>query len=146
MKNNTILMVLMIAAIVLSGCVDTADKEGWHSGQKSEFLEILKTDKYLSICNKRGLYEKVRASHNSVLMSKMLVAYTENLANGCIDLKAFNEVQKARNSVRFSSKYTTYLQEVNVRELAMKLKAGQSIEQILQTYIPEYYQFDALLK
>jgi len=145
MKNNIKLLVLMIASILLSGCVGTADKEGWHSAQKSEFLEILKTDKYLSICNKRGLYEKVRASHNSVLMSKMLVAYTENLANGCIDLTTFNEAQKARNSIHFSSKYTTYLQEVNVKNIAMQLKAGQSIEQILKPYIPEYTQFWALL-
>ena len=145
MKNNIKLLVLMIASILLSGCVGTADKEGWHSAQKSEFLEILKTDKYLSICNKRGLYEKVRASHNSVLMSKMLVAYAENLANGCIDLTTFNEAQKARNSIHFSSKYTTYLQEVNVKNIAMQLKAGQSIEQILKPYIPEYTQFWALL-
>jgi len=145
MKNNIKLLVFLIASIVLSGCVSTADKEGWHYGQKSEFLEILKTDKYLSICNQRGLYEKVRASQNSVLMSKMLVAYAQNLANGCIDLTAFNEVQKSRNSIRFSSKYTTYLQEVNIKSIAMQLKAGQSIEQILTPYIPEYYQFGALL-
>lgn len=60
-------------------------------------------------------------------MSKMLVAYTENLANGCVDLESFNEAQKARNSIQFSSKYTTYLQEVNVENIAMQLKAGQSI-------------------
>lgn len=146
MKNKITLYVLIIASLLLSGCVGTADKEGWHSAQKSEFLEILKSDKYLSICNQRGLYEKVRASHNSVLMSKMLVAYTENLANGCIDLETFNKAQKARNSVHFSSKYTTYLQEVNVKNIAMQLKAGQSIEQILQPYVPEYYQFYALLQ
>jgi len=145
MKNKMALYVLLIATIFLSGCVGTADKEGWHSSQKSEFLEILKTDKYLSICNQRGLYEKVRASHNSVLMSKMLVAYAQNLANGCIDLEAFEAVQKSRNSIRFSSKYTTYLQEVNMKNIAMQLKAGQSIEKILKPYMPEYYQFGALL-
>ena len=146
MKNKITLYVLLVASLLLSGCVGTADKEGWHSAQKSEFLEILKSDKYLSICNQRGLYEKVRASHNSVLMSKMLVAYTENLANGCIDLESFNKAQEARNSIQFSSKYTTYLQEVNVKNIAMQLKAGQSIEQILQPYMPEYYQFYALLQ
>ncbi len=146
MKNKIVLYTLVIASMILSGCVGIVDKEGWHSEQKSEFLEILKSDKYLSICNQRGLYEKVRASHNSVLMSKMLVAYTENLANGCIDLESFNKAQKARNSIQFSSKYTTYLQEVNVKNIAMQLKAGQSIEQILQPYKPEYYQFYALLQ
>jgi len=146
MGNSWRLLIVFLSALFINGCVGTPDKEGWHSGQKSEFLEILKTDKYLSICNQRGLYEKVRASHNSVLMSKMLVAYTENLANGCIDLKSFDEVQKSRNSIHFSSKYTTYLQTVNIQSMAMQLKAGQSIEQILKPYIPEYYQFGALLK
>jgi hypothetical protein len=146
MGNSWRLLLVLLSALFINGCVGTPDKEGWHSGQKSEFLEILKTDKYLSICNQRGLYEKVRASHNSVLMSKMLVAYAQNLANGCIDLKSFNEVQKSRNSIHFSSKYTTYLQEVNIQSIAMQLKAGQSIEQILKPYIPEYTQFGALLK
>lgn len=142
-KLNSILA--MLAVILLTGCVSTPDKEGWHSGQKSEFLEILKTDKYLSICNDRGLYEKIRHNSDSVLMSRMLVAYAENLANSCIDLEQFEAAQKARNSIHFSSKYTTYLQEVDVKSIAMKLKAGQSIEQIFQPYIPEYGQFHALL-
>ena len=146
MKTEFKILLAIVVAVLLSGCVGTPDKEGWHSSQKNEFLEILKTDKYLSICNQRGLYEKVRQSHNSVLMSKMLVAYAENLANSCIDLEAFNEAQKARNSIKFSSKFTTYLQKVNVQNIAMQLKAGQSIEQILKPYIPEYYQFHALLK
>ncbi len=145
MGNSIKLIVVSLSALLLSACVGVADKEGWHYGQKSEFLEILKTDKYLSICDERGLYEKVRESHNSVLMSKMLVAYAQNLANGCIDLDSFETAQKRRNSVYFSSKYTTYLQEVNIRNIAMQLKAGQSIEEILKPYVPEYYQFGALL-
>ena len=146
MKIKLSSIVVVLAVMLLTGCVSTPDKEGWHYGQKSEFLEILKTDKYLSICNDRGLYEKIRQNPDSVLMSRMLVAYTENLANGCIDLERFNVAQKARNSIYFSSKYTTYLQEVNVKSIAMQLRAGQSIEQILKPYVPEYYQFNALLK
>lgn len=146
MKNSIKFISVIVLSIVLSGCIGTPDKEGWHYGQKSEFLEILKKDKYLSICNEKELYERVRQSQNSVLMSKMLVAYAQNLANGCIDLEAFDKVQKKRNSVHFSSKYTSYLQEVNIRQIAMQLKAGQSIENILKPYVPEYYQFGALLK
>ncbi len=145
MKNKYKVFLVVLTAFVLGGCVGIPDKEGWHYGQKSEFLEILKTDKYVSICNSRGLYEKIRQSNNSVLMSKMLVAYAENLANSCIDLDSFNAVQKRRNTIYFSTKYNTYLQEVNVKNIAMQLKAGQTIEQILQPYIPEYYQFTALL-
>jgi len=143
-KLNSILAVL--AVVLFTGCVSTPDKEGWHYGQKSEFLEILKTDKYLSICKDRGLYEKIRQNPNSVLMSRMLVAYADNLANSCIDLTQFEAAQKTRNSIYFSSKYTTYLQEIDVKSIAMKLRAGESIEQILKPYIPEYYQFHVLLR
>ncbi len=146
MKIKLSSIVAVVAVMLFTGCVSIPDKEGWHYGQKSEFLEILKTDKYLSICNDRGLYEKIRQNPDPVLMSRMLVAYVENLANGCIDLEHFAAIQKARNSIYFSSKYTTYLQEVNVKSIAMQLRAGQSIEQILKPYIPEYYQFNALLK
>ncbi len=136
----------IVTLLVLSGCVGTPDKEGWHSAQKSEFLEILEEDKYLSICGDEELYKRVKESKNSVLMSHMLVAYANNLANGCIDLERFQKLQKRRNSVHFSSKFTTYLQEVNVKEIAMKLRAGESIETILSPYIPEYRQFHALLQ
>ena len=130
--------------VLFTGCVGITDKEGWHYGQKKEFLKILKTDKYLSICDDVDLYKKIRQNSNSVLMSHMLVKYAENLANGCIDLNRFNQAQKARNSLEFSSKYTTYLQMVDVKSIAMKLKAGQSIEKILEPYVPTYYQFKAL--
>jgi len=94
MKIRIVLAVL--SAMVLSGCVGTPDAEGWKSSQKEEFLEILKTDKYASICNQQALYEKVKESENSKLMSKLLVAYTKNLANGCIDLESFNASQEKR--------------------------------------------------
>jgi len=146
MGNRLKLLSVLLSIFVLSGCVGIPDKEGWHYGQKSEFLQILKNDKYASICNERGLYEKIRQDQNSVLMSKMLVAYAQNLANSCLDLDTFNALQKRRNTIHFSTKYETYLQEVNVKNIAMQLKAGQSIEQILQPYVPEYYQFGALLR
>ena len=146
LKIKILLAVAM--TLFMTGCGDLLgpDKEGWHYSQKTEFLEILKNDKYASICSKQGLYEQVKESKNSVLMSKMLVAYAQNLANGCIDLVSFNNAQKRRNSIHFSSKYTSYLQEVNMKSIAMQLRAGQSIEQILSPYVPEYYQFYALLK
>jgi len=146
MKKRLSSIIVVLSALLFVGCVDTPDKEGWHSAQKSEFLDILKTDKYLSICNSSTLYEKILKDSNSVLMSRMLVEYAKNLANSCIDLKRFNALQKARNNVHFSSKFTTYLQKVNVKAIAMQLKAGQSIEQILSPYIPDYHQFSALLE
>ena len=122
------ILVAVIFAVILSGCVGTPDSEGWKSSQKSEFLKILETDKYLSICNQQALYAKVKQSKNSKLMSQLLIAYTENLANGCI-----------------VNTTGGYKQKVSPSSIKMQIKAGQSIEKILQPYVPEYRQFNALI-
>ena len=126
MKIRIILALLF--AFILSGCVGTPDSEGWRSAQKDEFLKILKTDKYLSICNQQGLYAKVKQSRNSQLMSKLLIAYSENLANGCI-----------------VNTKGGYKQKVSSSNIRMQIKAGQSIEKILKPYVPEYRQFNELI-
>ena len=141
------LILLGVSAIVLSGCgVGTPDSEGWRSAQKDEFLEILKTDKYASICNQQALYEKVKESENSKLMTKLLIAYSKNLANGCIDLESFNASQEERVEKKIATYYETYLQDVKESDIMRKLKAGQSIEEILKPYVPEYTQFFDLQK
>lgn len=117
-------------AVLLSGCVGTPDSEGWRSSQKNEFLKILETDKYMSICNQQALYQKVKKTKNSQLMSHLLVAYTNNLANGCI----------------VNVSHGKYDQTVSTSDIKMKLKAGQSIERILKTYVPEYDQFFCLIR
>ena len=126
MKIRIVLALLF--AFILSGCVGTPDSEGWRSGQKSEFLKILETDKYMSICDQQALYAKVKQSRNSQLMSKLLIAYTENLANGCIV-----------NSTG------GYKQTVSSSDIRMQIKAGQTIEKILHPYVPEYKQFNELI-
>ena len=136
-----------VSAVILSGCgVGTPDSEGWRSVQKEEFLEILKTDKYASICNQQALYEQVKESENSKLMSKLLVSYAKNLANGCIDLESFNASQEKRLEKKIATYYETYLQDVKASDIMRKLKAGQSIEEILKPYVPEYAQFFDLQK
>ena len=126
MKIRIVLALLF--AFILSGCVGTPDSEGWRSAQKSEFLKILKTDKYMSICDQEALYAKVKQSRNSQLMSKLLIEYTENLANGCIV-----------NSTG------GYKQTVSSSDIRMQIKAGQTIEKILHPYVPEYKQFNELI-
>lgn len=140
MKIKIVLAV--VSAMVLSGCVGMQDSEGWRSSQKNEFLKILETDKYMSICDQKTLYGKVKESENSQLMSKLLVNYTKNLANGCI-VNA-SQTQKIGNKTVHG--YGTYPQKVSDADIKMKLKAGQSIEQILKPYIPEYHQFTCLTK
>jgi len=123
-------LVAIVFAWLLSGCVGTPDASGWHSSQKSEFQNILAKDKYMSICNEQALYNKVRTSNDSRLMTKLLVAYTDNLANGCfVNAEGFN----------------AYRQKVSASDIQMKLRAGQSIEKILKPYVPEYRQFNALI-
>jgi len=133
---------LIVGALVMSGCVGVQDAEGWRYGQKSEFLSILKTDKYASICNEEALYQKVKASNNSKLMTKLLVAYTNNLANSCI----VNPVHTSKVHGKTVKNYGTYKESVKASEIQMKLKAGQSIEQILKPYVPEYIQFPKLIE
>jgi len=135
-------------AILLTGCGDLfgPDKEGWKSSQKEEFLNILKTDKYMSICNQKPLYEQVKSSKNSRLMTKLLVAYANNLANSCIDLKSFKASQRAKRKNEIDTYFETYQQEVKPSSIQMKLRAGQTIGQILQPYVPKTPQFDALIK
>jgi hypothetical protein len=143
MKTRIAAVVLM--ALFLSGCVGTPDSEGWRSSQKDAFLEILENDTYMSICDQRDLYEKVKESEDSRLMSKLLVAYTENLANGCIDLEAFEKAQEARKSPKFKTHYTLYRQKVDPAAIRRALKVGQPIEKILQPYVPGYREFERLV-
>jgi len=129
-KMKIILAVLF--ALILSGCVGIRDSAGWSSSQKSEFMKILRTDRYASLCEQHPLYEKIKQSGNSRLMTRLLVAYADNLANSCIKKETLGE-------------YGVYWQEVSTSDIQMKLRAGQSIEKILKPYVPQYAQFQLLL-
>ena len=142
MKNKLKIILVVGFAVLLSGCVGTPDAEGWRSSQKSEFLNILETDKYASICNQRALYQKVKETRNSQLMSRLLINYTHNLANGCI----VNPSQPMKVGKKTVEGYGIYRQDVHDSNIRMQLKAGQTIEQILKPYIPEYNQFSCLIK
>jgi len=136
------IIVTVVLAMVLSGCVGMQDEEGWRSSQKNEFLDILKTDKYASICNQQNLYAQVKQTKNSKLMSRLLVKYTKNLANGCIVDPSLHIKKNGRTVPSFG----TYKQKVNDADILRQLKAGQSIENILKPYVPEYKQFSELIK
>jgi hypothetical protein len=142
MKAKIVWTVLL--ALVINGCVGTPDEEGWRWSQKDDFLEILSDDKYASICDDTALYQQVKKRRNSRLMSKLLVAYTENLANGCIDIEAFNKSQEQRAEKEIESNYDFYLQEVKSDRILAQLRAGQSIENILKPYLPATEQFALL--
>ena len=127
---NIRILLVTLFALLLSGCVGTPDASGWHGSQKSEFMKILASDKYMSLCDQKALYNKVRSSGDTQLMTKLLVEYTDNLANSClVNKEGFN----------------AYRQKVSAADIQRQIRAGQSIEKILKPYVPEYRQFNALI-
>jgi len=139
---------VLAMAMLLGGCSGLfgPDKEGWRSSQKEAFMKILEEDRYMSLCDKRPLYEKVKKSRDSRLMSKLLVAYAQNLANGCIDYKAFEASQRAKKEQEIETDYEIYREKVDRKEILRKLKAGLPIEQILEPYVPKNPQFEKLIQ
>ena len=133
----------LIIAMFMGGCSSLfgPDKEGWRSSQKEAFLEILQEDRYMSLCDLKPLYEQVKESQDSRLMSKLLVGYVRNLANGCIDYEAFEASQEAKKEKKIETHYEIYAQKADPEDILRKLRAGASIEQILQPYIPNNPQF-----
>ncbi len=145
MKNKFQLISIIVVSLVLSGCVGLMDSNGWSFSQKNEFIQILKTDKYLSICENKVLAQEIISSKNTQQLTKMLVSYTNNLANSCIDLKMFDSVQRQRKGNKVETYYGRYLQEVNTADIQRKLRAGLSIEAILAPYVPKNEQFMKLV-
>ena len=132
----------------LAGCTGgphIGDANGWSSDQKREFERILATDKYASLCGMEPLYRQYLQSRDTRLLSKLLVGYTENLANSCIDLKAFDAVQKEREKHKIHTKFQYYLQNTSASSTLGALRSGRSVEQILQPYVPPMPQFQKLL-
>jgi len=135
---------LAIAGLMISGCVGTPDKYGWKSNQKDEFVEILKKDDYLSICRDESLANEVISHENSAQMTQMLYKYANNLANGCIDIASFKQAQSARKNDKFKTHFEVYKQKVSMSDIQAKLKAGWSISQILNPYVPKYREWTRL--
>ncbi len=144
-KKGFTLLGVLVSMFWLSGCVGTPDSEGWRSSQKEQFLQILQEDRYASLCDLKPLYEKVKETHNSKLMSKLLVEYANNLANSCIDIPAFQRAQEARVSDEFKADYEIYKQKVDASQLKMQLQAGVPFAQMFAPYVPKYREWQRLL-
>lgn len=146
MKNRILFAVAFM--LFLSGCADLVgpDRNGWKASQKKEFLQILENDTYMSLCNQEALYASIKSTHNSRLMSKLLVSYANNLANSCIDLQSFEALQEAKKRQKIHTYYDTNQEKINKDTILNKLRSGQTIKQILQPYVPKSPQFKALSK
>jgi hypothetical protein len=140
------LVFLSGVVLAMTGCMNRPDAEGWRPSQKKAFAEILANDTYMSLCDAKPLYEKARRSGDSRLWSELLVRYSENLANGCIDIPSFQRKQKARKSDDFKTDYEIYLQRVSAGRILQELRNGKSIEAILKPYVPRYREFTRLIE
>lgn len=138
---------LFIGIWLLGGCaVHTGPTpKGWSYSQQSELLEILKTDKYASLCALKPLYEQYEKTKNPVLLNKLLVGYVQNLANSCIDLGAFRASQRDQVAKKIKTHYEIQLQSAKDSAIMVQLQTGRSIEEILKPYIPSSPQFQRLL-
>jgi hypothetical protein len=135
-------------ALWLAGCAGGphfGDAQGWSSGQKREFLRILEHDRYASLCGLEPTYRKYLQTRDSRLLSQLLVGYTRNLANSCIDMPSFKAAQRAREARKIHTKFTPYLQSVSAASLMAQLREGRSVESILKPYVPPMPQFGRLL-
>ena len=138
---------VLVAALILSGCaVNTGPRpEGWSYSQQSDLLEILKTDKYASLCELKPMYEKYLQTKDPKILNKLLVGYTQNLANSCINLGAFRASQRSKNARKIKTYYEIQTQSAQTSDIMLQLQAGKSIEDILKPYIPTSPQFKRLL-
>ncbi len=147
MINKKNLLIASVVAIWLSGCsgIHFGDAQGWSKKQKKEFEKILATDRYASLCELKPLYEQYKKTHDTKILSRILYGYTNNLANSCIDMRAFKEAQSARQDQKIHTKFTPYMQSVSASTIFSKLRDGKKISQILKPYIPAMPQFNRLL-
>ena len=148
MKLRYALPLSLGAAFILSGCGGSGFLGiggDWSSSQKDEFLQILQEDKYSSICDMQNMINQYQSTKDDKILSKILVKYTENLANGCIDQESFQRALDAKRAQGINTYYEFYNEYVNESDILEKLKKGNSVKSILEPYVPQMPQFFPLI-
>ncbi|WP_456433238.1 L,D-transpeptidase family protein [Nitratifractor sp.] len=142
-------MLAIAGAWVLGGCVGGphfGDAQGWSDSQKREFETILSEDRYASLCQLKPLYERYKKTHDTRILSRILVGYAENLENSCIDIPAYKRIEKARNDRKIRSHYQFYTKSVSASSVLGALRNGEDIDTILRKHLPANPQFSRLLR
>ena len=121
------------------------------SKNEKDFLEILKTDKYASLCGSKDEYLSILELQDSKEQSKRLgelfYTYTKNLSNSCINQSAFKKKLKQRKYRDINQDYEVYNVNINKEKLLKKYTSNtQSVKNILEIYTPKHPQFFALIK
>ena len=117
---------------------------------ENDFLEILKTDKYASLCASKDEYLStldLQDSHEqSRRLGELFYTYANNLSNSCIDQNSFKNKLKQRKYRDINQDYEVYNLDINKDELISRFTSNtQSVESILETYTPKHPQFFALI-
>ncbi len=134
------------AAFLISGCAVGNLGSNWSDEQREEFLNILQTDKYSSVCDLHPLIAQYKKTKDDKILSKLLVSYAENLANSCIDQGAFKAALSAKEAQGIKTHYEFYNEDVSTSTIDTQLKAGKKIDEILQPYVPQMPQFFKLIE
>ncbi len=143
MKMKMRLLFASLALLILAGCQGTPQMLGgdWSESQRVEFQNILKEDKYASICGLEPMYDAYLKDPKDEVLTQLMMGYTKNLANSCINVAAF----KAKYGSNPKSFYDVDIQKVSDEAVKAELKSGKSIEDIFKPYIPTHPQFAKLL-
>lgn len=147
MKEN-----LLLQKVEKIEVVEKKDKKELEfSKNQKEFLNILKIDKYASLCGDKNKYEKIKDSKTIVeageKINELFIDYTNNLANSCIDLDSFEKSLKSKSSVENKMHYEFYKTKLDKEKLISLFNSkNENIESILEAYIPKHPDFFKLVK
>jgi murein L,D-transpeptidase YcbB/YkuD len=140
---------LVVLGYLISGCAATSfgfrDAQGWRDSQQKDFEAVLATDRYSSLCGLEDLYQQYLQSKDTKILTKLLVGYTQNLANSCIDIRAFKALERSKQQKKIHTSFTFYTQDASASKIISQLQNGAPIDKILGQYIPKNPQFKRLL-
>ncbi len=150
MRSRYIKSLAIIIAVIfaVTGCrgPHIGDANGWSDEQKAEFEQILKRDKYASLCNLTPIYQKYLQNGDTALLSKILVGYSRNLAKSCIDIDSFKAEMKKRKENKIHSHFEIVQRSYSASDVLSMLDDGYTIEEIMQKYAPKNPLFTKLAK
>ncbi len=121
------------------------------SKNEIEFLEILKVDKYASLCGSVDKYLHIEKMSNSkeksVLLKDLFYDYSNNLNNACIDQESFKSTLKKSKHKENKQFYEMYNAKLDKKSLLNEYSLGNSsIEKILSKYTPKHPDFFGLIQ
>ena len=120
------------------------------SKNELEFLDILKDDKYASLCSSEDKYRTILSMKNSQnksnLLSELFYEYTDNLTNSCIDKVSFENTLKKDKYKKRKQYYEIYNTKIDKALLLKEFNSNSiNVEEILLKYTPKHPDFFKLI-